>query len=499
MNRKNVWTTYNQTQLKAVDKFAEDYKAFLDNSKTEREAIDTIVNDIEAAGYRELNTLIGGKTKLKKGDKVYSVWMNKSIAIFQIGSEPLEQGLNILGAHIDSPRIDVKQNPLYEDGGFAYLDTHYYGGIKKYQFVAMPLAIHGVFAKKDGTIVQLNVGEDEDDPVFFISDLLIHLAADQLSKKAATVIEGEALDLIIGHRPFVIESKEKEKAEKENAKLSAGEKYALAAEKAEKAESGKVSGAVRRGILALLNDLYGIEEEDFISAELEIVPAGKSRDAGFDRSMIMGYGHDDRVCAYPSMRAILEAKNLKRTACCILVDKEEIGSVGATGMQSRFFENAVAELMNLTKEGYNDLALRRCLANSCMLSSDVSAGFDPTYAGSFEKKNASFLGEGLVFNKFTGSRGKSGSNDANAEYIAEIRRALDNDGIVYQTAELGKVDVGGGGTIAYILALYGMNVIDAGVAVLNMHAPWEVIDKADLYEAYRGYISFLQNIDFRNQ
>ncbi len=499
MNRKNVWTTYNATQLKAVDKFGEDYKNFLDNSKTEREAIDTIVNDIEAAGYRELNTLIGGKTKLKKGDKVYSVWMNKSIAIFQIGSEPLEQGLNILGAHIDSPRMDVKQNPLYEDSGFAYLDTHYYGGIKKYQFVARPLAIHGVFAKKDGTIVQLNVGEDEDDPVFFISDLLIHLAQDQLSKKAATVIEGEALDLIVGHRPFVIESKEKEKAEKANSKYTAGQKYAIEAEKAEKAESGKVSGAVRRGVLALLHDLYGIEEEDFISAELEIVPAGKARDAGFDRSMIMGYGHDDRVCAYPSMRAILEAKNLKRTACCILVDKEEIGSVGATGMQSRFFENAVAELMNLTKEGFNDLALRRCLANSCMLSSDVSAGFDPTYAASFERKNASFLGEGLVFNKFTGSRGKSGSNDANAEYIAEIRRALDKDGIVYQTAELGKVDVGGGGTIAYILALYGMNVIDAGVAVLNMHAPFEVIDKADLYEAYRGYISFLQNVDFRNQ
>ena len=499
MNRKNVWTTYSATQLKAVDKFGEDYKNFLDNSKTEREAIDTIVNEIEAAGYRELNTLIGGKTKLKKGDKVYSVWMNKSIVMFQLGSEPLEQGLNILGAHIDSPRIDVKQNPLYEDGGFAYLDTHYYGGIKKYQFVAMPLAIHGVFVKKDGTTVQLNVGEDEDDPVFFIPDLLIHLAADQMSKTAAKVIEGEALDLIIGHRPFVVESKEKEKAEKADPKLSAGEKYALAAEKAEKAESGKVSGAVRRGILALLNDLYGVEEEDFISAELEIVPAGKSRDAGFDRSMILGYGHDDRVCAYPSMRALLEAKNLKRTGCCILVDKEEIGSVGATGMQSKFFENAVAELMNLTKEGYNDLALRRCLANSCMLSSDVSAGFDPTYASAFEKKNAAFLGEGLVFNKFTGSRGKSGSNDANAEYIAEIRRAFEKDGIIFQTAELGKVDVGGGGTIAYILALYGMNVIDSGVAVLNMHAPWEVIDKADLFEAKRGYVSFLQNVDFRNE
>ena len=498
MGRKNVWTTYNKTQLKACDKFAEDYKAFLNCSKTEREAVDTIVNEIEAAGYRELNTLIGTKTKLKKGDKVYCVWMNKSIVMFQMGSDPMEAGLNILGAHIDSPRLDVKVNPLYEEGGYAYLDTHYYGGIKKYLYVATPLAIHGVLVKKDGTTVQLNVGEDEDDPVFFISDLLIHLSSEQMNKKASAVVEGEALDLIIGNRPFVIDN-DSEKEKKASTKYTAGEQYAINHEKEEKKESGKLSGAVKRGILAILNDLYGIEEDDFMSAELEIVPAGRARDAGFDRSMIMGYGHDDRVCAYPSMRAILEAKNLKRTACCILVDKEEIGSVGATGMQSRFFENAVAELMNLTKEGYNDLALRRCLANSCMLSSDVSAGFDPTYAGSFEKKNASFLGEGLVFNKFTGSRGKSGSNDANAEYIAEIRRALDKDGIVYQTAELGKVDVGGGGTIAYILALYGMNVIDAGVAVLNMHAPWEVIDKADLYEAYRGYISFLQNIDFRNQ
>ena len=498
MNRKNAWTTYNATQLKAVEKFADEYKAFLDNSKTEREAIDTIVNEIEAAGYRELNTLIGGKTKLKKGDKVYSVWMNKSIAMFQIGSDPMEAGMNILGAHIDSPRLDVKQNPLYEDGGFAYLDTHYYGGIKKYQYVAMPLAIHGVVVKKDGTTVQLNVGEDEDDPVFFVSDLLIHLAQEQMGKKASNVIEGEALDLIVGNRPFVVEGKP-EKAEKANAKLSAGEQYAVKAEKDEKAESGKVSGAVRRGILAILYDLYGFEEEDFISAELEIVPAGKARDAGFDRSMILGYGHDDRVCAFPSMKAILDVKSVKRTACCILVDKEEIGSVGATGMQSRFFENAVAELMNLTREGYSDLALRRCLANSCMLSSDVNAGFDPTYASCFEKKNASFLGQGLVFSKFTGSRGKSGSNDANAEFIAEIRKAYDADGIVYQTAELGKVDVGGGGTIAYILALYGMNVIDAGVAVLNMHAPWEAISKADLYEAYRGYVSFIKNMDFRNE
>ncbi|MCR5403491.1 MAG: aminopeptidase [Butyrivibrio sp.] len=498
MYRKNAWTTYNDEQLKEVEAFAEDYKAFLDNSKTEREAIDTIVNEIENAGYRELNTLIGGDKKLGKGDKVYSVWMNKSIIIFKLGSDPIEAGLNILGAHIDSPRLDVKQNPLYEDGGIAYLDTHYYGGVKKYQYVTLPLAIHGVVVRKDGTTVQLNVGEDEDDPVFFISDLLIHLAQEQLAKKASNVIEGEALDLIVGNRPFVIESDEKEKAEKKS-KLSEGEKYAIASEKEEKKESGKVSGAVKRGIMAILKDLYGIEEEDFISAELEIVPAGKARDAGFDRSMILGYGHDDRVCAYPSMRAIIEAGDLKRTACCILVDKEEIGSVGATGMQSRFFENAVAELMNLTNEGFNELSLRRCLANSCMLSSDVSAAFDPTYASSFEKKNAAFLGGGLVFNKFTGSRGKSGSNDANAEYIAEIRKAFDEDGIVYHTAELGKVDVGGGGTIAYILALYGMNVIDSGVAVLNMHAPWEVVSKADVYEAKRGYVSFLQKMDFRNE
>ncbi len=498
MLRPNVWNTYSATQLKAVDKFAEDYKNFLDNSKTEREAIDTIVNEIEAAGYRELNTLIGGKTKLKKGDKVYSVWMNKSIVMFQIGSEPLEQGLNILGAHIDSPRIDVKQNPLFEKEGLAYFDTHYYGGIKKYQFVAMPLALHGVVVKKDGTTVQLNVGEDEDDPVFFISDLLIHLAAEQLDKKAAKVIEGEALDLIIGSRPLMVQGKAK-KEEKADSKLSAGEQYAIKYVKDETTASIEASNAVKRGVMAILYDLYGIEEEDFISAELEIVPAGKARDAGFDRSMILGYGHDDRVCAYPSMRALLEVKNLKRTGCCILVDKEEIGSVGATGMQSRFFEHAVAELMNLTKEGYNDLALRRCLANSCMLSSDVSAGYDPTYAASFEKKNAALMGGGLVFNKFTGARGKSGSNDANAEYIAEIRKALDKDKVVYQTAELGKVDVGGGGTIAYILALYGMNVIDSGVAVLNMHAPWEAISKADLFEAKRGYVSFLNNIDFRNE
>ena len=355
MNKKNVWTTYNRTQLKECDKFAEDYKKFLDNSKTEREAVDTIVNEIEAEGYVELNKLIRNKTKLKAGDKVYSVWMNKTIAMFKIGSEPLEQGMNILGAHIDSPRLDVKQNPLYEDGGFAYLDTHYYGGIKKYQFVTIPLAIHGVVVKKDGTTVILNVGEDEDDPVFFISDILVHLASEQLGKKGANVIEGEALDLIIGNRPFVIEGKDKDKDEdkKDDSKLTPGEQYAVKAEKEQKAESSKLSGAVKRGMVAILNDLYGIEEDDFISAELEIVPAGKSRDVGFDRSMILGYGHDDRVCAYPSARALVDSGDLKRTGCCILVDKEEIGSVGATSMKSMFFENTVAEILALSDEEYS--------------------------------------------------------------------------------------------------------------------------------------------------
>ena len=499
MNKKNVWTTYNRTQLKECDKFAEKYKKFLDNSKTEREAIDTIVNEIEAEGYRELNKLVKENTKLKKGDKVYSVLMNKTIIMFKIGSEPLEKGLNILGAHIDSPRLDVKQNPLYEDNGLAYLDTHYYGGIKKYQFVTIPLALHGVVAKKDGTTVILNVGEDEDDPVFFISDILVHLASEQMGKKASNVIEGEALDLVIGNRPFVIEGKEKSEDKKDDSKLTEGEQYAVKAEKEEKAEAGKLSGAVRRGVVALLYDLYGIEEEDFISAELEIVPAGKSRDAGFDRSMVLGYGHDDRVCAYPSAVALLEAGDLKRTGCCILVDKEEIGSAGATGMKSRFFENAVAEIVALVNGNYDELVFRRCLANSSMLSSDVSAAFDPCYASVFEKKNTAYLGFGPVFNKYTGSRGKYASNDANAEYIAAVRKVYDDAGVLCQTAELGKVDAGGGGTIAYILAEYGMNVVDSGVAVLNMHSPCEVISKADLYESLRGYIAFLENMDFCNE
>lgn len=473
MERKNTWETYDKKQLKALEKLNADYREFLDHGKTERECIDVIVNTIEAAGYKELESLIESGAQVKPGDKVYSVWMNKSIAMYHIGKKPMVDGMNILGAHIDSPRIDVKQNPLYEDNGFAYLDTHYYGGIKKYQWVAQPLAIHGVVVKKDGTCVEINVGENPDDPVFFISDLLIHLAGEQLEKKAAKVIEGEALDLIIGNKPLVI--KKEEKVE----------------EKEEKDSKAKTKEGVKAGILEILKETYDIEEEDFLSAELEIVPAGKAREAGFDRSMILGYGQDDRVCAFTSMQAMLDVKKVDRTICCLLVDKEEIGSVGATGMHSKFFENSVAELMNLMGQ-YSELNVRRCLARSCMLSSDVSAGYDPSFASCFEKKNSAFLGQGMVFNKFTGARGKSGSNDANAEYIAHIRAIFEKRGVNFQTAELGKVDVGGGGTIAYILAEYGMNVIDSGVAVLNMHAPWEATSKADVYETYRGYLAFIE-------
>ena len=470
MEHKNVWETYNNRQLKELENLNASYRSFLDQGKTERECIDTIVNQLEEAGFTELDKMIKKGKQLKPGDQVYRVWMNKSIVAYRIGNRPLSEGMNILGAHIDSPRIDIKQNPLYEDGGFAYLDTHYYGGIKKYQWVTIPLALHGVIVKKDGTTVEICIGEEEDDPVFFISDLLVHLSAEQLEKKAGKVIEGEALDLIVGNKPLVIKKEEKDKKET------------------------KAKEAVKAGILDILKQTYDVEEEDFISAELEVVPAGKAREAGLDKSMILAYGQDDRVCAYTSLKAMMDTEQTDRTACLILVDKEEIGSVGATGMQSRFFENSVAELMNLSGE-YSELALRRCLANSCMLSSDVSAGFDPSFAAAFEKKNAAFLGSGMVFNKFTGARGKSGSNDANAEYIAHLRNILDEQKVLYQTAELGKVDFGGGGTIAYILALYGMNVIDSGVAVLNMHAPYEATSKADIYEAYRGYKAFLEGAD----
>ena len=468
MEKKNIWETFSDTQFQELEALAGEYREFLDHGKTERECIDEIVNCIEAQGYEELEQKIRQGKTLKKGDKVYSVCMNKTIAMFIMGEKPLTEGMNILGAHIDSPRLDVKQNPLYEDGGFAYLDTHYYGGVKKYQWVTLPLAIHGVVVKKDGTTLEVNVGEEEDDPVFFISDLLIHLAQEQMEKKAAKVIEGEALDLIVGNRPLKIRQDEENEDKQE-----------------------PVKDAVKAGVLDILKEQYDLEEEDFISAELEIVPAGKAREAGFDRSMILAYGQDDRVCAFTSLKAMLEIGEVERTACCILVDKEEIGSVGATGMQSRFFENTVAEVLQLTGE-YSELNLRRCLAHSCMLSSDVSSAFDPTYAASFDKKNVAYLGGGMVFNKFTGSRGKGGSNDANAEYLGHLRSIFEKKEIHFQTAELGKVDLGGGGTIAYILARYGMNVIDSGVAVLNMHAPWEATSKADLYETKRGYLAFLE-------
>lgn len=462
MKTENAWEKYTKTQLEEVDALSRAYRAFLNHGKTERECVKQIVERVKEAGYKELSELIKEGKTCKPGDKVYAVNMEKAVILFRVGSEPLENGMNILGAHIDSPRLDVKQNPLYEDGDFAFLDTHYYGGIKKYQWVTIPLAIHGVVVKKNGEKVVINIGEKEDDPVFFISDLLVHLAAEQLEKKASKVIEGEALDIIIGNRPLQ-DVKDDEKKEK-----------------------------VQAFTLKLLKEQYGIEEKDFLSAELEIVPAGEAREAGLDRSMVLGYGQDDRVCAFSSLEAILEVQDLKRTGCCILVDKEEIGSVGATGMQSRFFENAVAELLALTTGAYNDLILRRCLANSRMLSSDVSSAFDPTYAASFDKKNVAYLGHGMVFNKFTGARGKSGSNDANAEYLGFIRKVMDDAGVTFQTAELGKVDLGGGGTIAYILSLYGMNVIDCGVPVLNMHAPHEATSKADLYEAKCGYKAFLE-------
>ncbi len=456
MERDNAWKKYSESDLEKLEKINRDYRKFLDTGKTERECVAESVRLAKEAGYRNLADIIANGETLKAGDKVYLAYMGKSIVLFHIGSKPIDQGMNILGAHIDSPRIDIKQNPLYEDTEIAYLDTHYYGGIKKYQWVTIPLAIHGVVVKKDGTVLNIIIGEDENDPVVFISDLLIHLAQTQLEKKGAKVIEGEDLNVIIGNMPLKDEEKD----------------------------------AVKKNIIRLIKEKYDFEEEDFISAELEVVPAGKAREAGIDRSMIMAYGQDDRSCAYTSLIAMIEKKEVETTACVLLVDKEEIGSVGATGMQSKFFENTLAELLD--RMGiYSELTLRRVLANSKMLSSDVSAAFDPTYASVFEKKNAAYFSKGIVINKFTGSRGKSGSNDANAEYIGEIRRIFDKYEVAYQTAELGKVDQGGGGTIAYIMALYGMNVIDSGVAVLNMHAPYEVVSKADIYEAVKAYEAFI--------
>ncbi len=462
--KTNIWNTYSSDQLAELNEINERYKSCLNAGKTERECVELSIRMAEAAGYRSIEEVLAAGDKLKAGDKVYAVNMNKMLALFRIGEEPLSAGMNILGAHIDSPRIDVKQNPLYENEGLAYLDTHYYGGIKKYQWVAQPLSIHGVIVKKDGTTEKVSIGEEENDPVFVITDLLVHLAQEQMEKKASKVIEGEKLDLLIGNRPIDSAVGEGAEAEKD---------------------------AIKANVLRLLKDKYGMDEDDFTSAELEIVPAGKARDCGLDRSMILSYGQDDRVCAFTSLFAMLDITEAKRTGCCLLVDKEEIGSVGATGMHSRFFENTVAELIALT-EGESDLKVRRALANSRMLSSDVSAAYDPMYAEAFEKRSSAFFTNGLTFNKFTGSRGKSGSNDANAEYIAALRKAMDDAGVAYQFAELGRVDLGGGGTIAYIMANYGMEVIDSGVAVLNMHAPYEVSSKADIYEAVKGYRAFLK-------
>ncbi len=470
MEHKNAWEKYPKGEKRdAVFAFAEAYRRFISDCKTERECVIDFYRKAKEAGFCDLGERIASKEPLKAGDKVIANNMGKGLALFVLGEKPIEEGMNILGAHIDSPRLDLKQVPLYEDTEMALLDTHYYGGVKKYQWVTLPLALHGVICRKDGSTVSVNIGERPKDPVFGISDLLIHLSSEQMEKKAAKVIEGEKLDVLIGSIP-VEETEEGSD---------------------EKGEKKDVKERVKANILRILEEEYGVEEEDFLSAEIEVVPAGAARDYGLDRSMIMGYGHDDRVCAYPSFCAIAEAEKPEYTAVCLLVDKEEIGSVGASGMQSRFFENSVAEVMNLSG-GYSELALRRAMKNSCMLSSDVSAAFDPNYPSVMEKRNSAYFGKGLVFNKYTGSRGKSGSNDANAEYVAQLRNMMDQNEVAFQTAELGKVDQGGGGTIAYILANYNMNVIDSGVAVLNMHAPWEIISKVDLYEAYRGYTVFLK-------
>ena len=460
MERDNAWKKYTEEDIDTLNAISEDYKEFISNNKTERECTEEIIKRVEKRGFKNLDEFIDNNIEIKSGDKIYVNNMNKSVALFVIGSEPITSGMNILGAHIDSPRLDIKANPLYEDTDFAYLDTHYYGGIKKYQWVTLPLALHGVVIKKDGTKINIKIGEEANDPVVGITDLLPHLGQEQMKKEASKVVEGENLDVLIGSRPLVCDDEEKD--------------------------------LVKKNILILLKEKYDIEEEDFYSAEIEVVPSGKARDFGLDRSMVMAYGQDDKVCAYTSLVSFLDTTPTKKTISCILVDKEEIGSVGATGMESHFYENAIAEICLLMGEK-SPTAARRVLAHSRMLSSDVNAGFDPLYADVMEKRNSSYLGRGMAFCKFTGARGKSGSNDANAEYIADIRRILDDNNICYQISELGKVDVGGGGTIAYILANYNVEVIDCGVAVLSMHAPWEVTSKADIYEAYKGYIAFLEN------
>ena len=475
MERKNAWLKYDEAEKKACMEYCEGYRRYLSASKTERESVAEAVKLIKAHGYCDLKDVIASGETLKAGDKVYSVNMDKTLSAFLIGEEPLEKGMKILGAHVDSPRLDIKQNPLYEDMEMVLLDTHYYGGIKKYQWVATPLAMHGVVFKKDGTRVDVVIGEKENDPVLCITDLLPHLGAKQMGKKASEVVEGEDLNVLFGSMPVEpAEAKEDETEEEKAARELA------------------MKGKVKAHVLSLLKETYGIEEEDFLSAELEVVPAGACRDLGIDRSMLIGYGHDDRVCGYTSLTALLSLEKVDRTCVCSLVDKEEIGSAGATGIQSKYFENEVAEVMNALGQ-YSELKLRRALANSEMFSSDVSAAVDPNYPGVNEMKNSAFFAKGLTFNKFTGSRGKGGSNDANPEFLAKIRRIMDENNVSWQTAELGRVDEGGGGTIARYMAEYNMQVVDSGVPVLSMHAPWEVVSKADVYEAMKGYAAFLKN------
>lgn len=479
MEKKTLWECYTPNQLSELNAVNEDYKACLDQGKTERECVRLSIQKAEAAGYQSLESFRDAGKTLLPGDKVYAVYNEKLLVLWHIGKEDLETGMNILGAHVDSPRIDVKQNPLYENAGFAYLDAHYYGGIKKYQWVTIPLSIHGVVFKKDGTKIELCIGEKEDDPVFAITDILVHLSRAQMEKNASKIIEGENLDLLVGTVPLANEPKDADNS------TNMGDAQS---------KKAQTSEPVRAAVLRFLSKEYDIDEEDFLSAELEIIPAGKARDAGFDHSMVMAYGQDDRICAFTSLMAMLKLKETpRRTACCLLVDKEEIGSVGASGMHSRFFENMIAEILLLAGRT-SDISVRRCLQNSRMLSSDVSAGFDPLFADVFETKNSAYLGKGIVFNKYTGIGGKSNSNDANPEYIARIRQIMDENQISFQTAELGRVDAGGGGTIAYIVANYGMEVIDCGLALLCMHAPWEIASKADIYEAVRGYEVFLQNM-----
>ena len=473
MEREVAWKKYDEAASAEVEALAADYINFISDNKTERECAAAAIAAAEDAGYDSLADCIAAGTPVGPGSKLWACAQGKAVILVHVGAAPISEGMNILGAHIDSPRLDIKQNPLYETNDFALLDTHYYGGIKNYQWTALPLALHGVVAKTDGEVIEVNIGDDPADPVFCVTDLLPHLGSQQMDKKGAKVVEGEDLDVLVGNRPLLSTADSSDSKE------------------AESTETPK--DPVKAHVLALLADKYGISEEDFLSAELEVVPAGRARDLGFDRSMVIGYGQDDRVCAYTSLVAQLALGDdvPARTAVCVLVDKEEIGSVGASGMASMFFENTIAEIMALAGES-SPLRLRRALTRSRMLSSDVSAGFDPAYASVFEAKNSAYLGRGLVFNKYTGSRGKSGSNDASAEYVALVRRIMDDAGVSFQTAELGRVDAGGGGTIAYIPAKYGMDVIDSGVPVLSMHSPWEVTSKADIYEARRGYEAFLR-------